>query len=148
MTGGLTVSGLTMDIARTGRNIALTYLGLWIWPVATPPFNRVMKESFGNDTEVQLPENVDDAVLQVAWTAFTKTSWTFQGATVLVFCGNLVQFMRLILDVIYFLVFVVPRIVELMDQLVRLLTCIVQAFRRPIVVLRAAPRRSARLARR
>ena len=148
MTGGLTVSVLTMDIARTGQYIALTYLGLWIWPVATPTINRVMKESFGNDTEVQLPETVDDAVLQAAWTAFSKTSWTFQGITVLVFCGNLVQFMRLIVDVIYFLVFVVPRIVELMDQLVRLLTRIVQAFRRPVVVLRAGSRRSARLARR
>jgi hypothetical protein len=137
-----------MDFARTGRNIAFMYSFLWIYPTATPPFNRVMKENFGNDTEVQLPETVDDAVLQVAWTTFTKTSWTFQGATLLVCCGNLLQLLRLILDVIYFFAFVLPRIVEFMDQLVRLLTRFVQAFRRPIVVVRAAPRRSARNVRR
>ena len=148
MTGGLTVSVLTMDITRTGRDVGIAYLLVSIWPVTTPHFNHAMKASFGNDTEVQLPETVDDAVFQSVWTVFSKTSWTFQVITVLVFCGNLVQFMRLIMDVLHFLVFVVPRIVEVMDQLVRLLTRFVHAFRRPVVVLRAGPRRSARFARR
>ena len=52
MTGGLTVSVLTMDITRTGRDVGIAYLLVSIWPVTTPHFNHAMKASFGNDTEV------------------------------------------------------------------------------------------------
>ena len=91
-----------MDRVRQAGNLAIIWAAFSAYPHGAPVVNRGLQAGLGNETEWQIPETVDEAVVHTALEVgknVAQSSWTFQLLTILMTCGNLIGLLRLVVDV-------------------------------------------------
>ena len=131
------------------RYLAYMFGSITLYPYGAPRVNRALQFGLGNETEWQIPETVDEAVVHTAFGVgkiVAESPWTFQllcmqyVIPILTTCGTLINMLRLAVDIFKLILTVIPYIVSAVQWLVRKVSDFVEVRRRPVV--RFAPVRA------
>ena len=132
-----------MERLRQAGNLAIIWAAFTAYPKVAPGVNHGLQLGLGNETEWQIPETVDEAVVHTALEVgknVAQSSWTFQLLTILMTCGNLIGLLRLAVDIFTLILMVTPYIVSAVQWVVRKVSDFIEVRRRPVV--RFAPVRA------
>ena len=132
-----------MERLRQAGDLVIIWAAITAYPKVAPGVNHGLQLGLGNETEWQIPETVDEAVVHTALEVgknVAQSSWTFQLLTILMTCGNLIGLLRLAVDIFTLILMVTPYIVSAVQWVVRKVSDYIEVRRRPAV--RFAPVRA------